>query len=145
METEKLERSCGAVVFRRAEGRVLYVVVQEMAGAYSYPKGHMEGNETERETAEREVFEEIGIRPDFIEGFTARDEYELSERPGWRKRVTYFLSELGTQQLRPRPGEIRQVLEVPFEEALILFRHESSRDILRAADEFIRTRLPENT
>ncbi len=144
MENERLERSCGAVVFRRARGRVLYVLVQEMGGAYSYPKGHMESGETERETAEREVFEEIGVHPIFIDGFIRRDEYDLRERPGWRKRVTYFLSELGTQRLRPRPGEIRRVLELTFDEALALICHESSKDILRAADEFIRSRLAES-
>ena len=54
-----LERSCGAVVFTRVNGEIRYVVVTEKEGAHSYPKGHMEGNETEEETARREIFEEI--------------------------------------------------------------------------------------
>ena len=55
------EHSCGAVVFTRKGGQVFYVVVQEQSGAYSFPKGHMEGNETELETAQREIFEETGV------------------------------------------------------------------------------------
>ena len=49
------EYSCGAIVFKRQNGEPLFVVVQEMAGAYSFPKGHMEGSETEMETARREI------------------------------------------------------------------------------------------
>ena len=73
----KLERSCGAVVFTRKDHRILFIIVQEMGGAYSFPKDHMEGNETETETAQREVFEEIGLKPAFIPGFLQEDEYDL--------------------------------------------------------------------
>ena len=44
-----MEYSCGAVVFTRKDGGLRYVVVQEMEGAYSFPKGHMDGSETEEE------------------------------------------------------------------------------------------------
>ena len=49
------EYSCGAIVFTRRNDQILYVIVQELAGAYSFPKGHMEGDETEMETARREA------------------------------------------------------------------------------------------
>ena len=55
------EKSCGAIVFTRRNGQILFVIVQEQAGTYSFPKGHMEGDETEAETARREVFEETGL------------------------------------------------------------------------------------
>ena len=76
------EYSCGAIVFTRQNGQPLYVIVQEQAGAYSFPKGHMEGNETEMETARREIFEEIGLQPEFLDGFYQQDEYPLAEKPG---------------------------------------------------------------
>lgn len=135
--TENLERSCGAVVFTRKEDKPLFVIVREMAGAYSFPKGHMEGNETEEETARREIFEEIGLRPRFLPGFREQDEYDLAERPGFRKRVTYFLAEFEGGTLTPRPGEIREILLLPYEQALTYFEHESSRRILSAAYAFL--------
>ena len=134
---DNLERSCGAVVFTRKEGRPLFVIVQEMAGAYSFPKGHMEGNETEEETARREIFEETGLRPSFLPGFREQDEYDLAERPGFRKRVTYFLAEFEGGPLTPRPGEIREILLLPYEQAVTYFEHESSRRILSAAYAFL--------
>lgn len=134
------ERSCGAVVYTRRDGEVRFVIVQEMAGAYSFPKGHMEGDETEEETARREVYEEIGIRPVFAEGFRAQDEYELAERPGWSKRVAYFLADCGEEPLVPRPGEIRGIRLLTYEEALSLFEHEGTRRVLTQAREFLSAR-----
>ena len=134
---QHLERSCGAVVFTRQSGQPLFVVVQELAGAYSFPKGHMEGTETELETAQREVFEEIGIHPTFLEGFVEENEYDLAERPGTRKHVTYFLAEFQDETLIPRPGEIRGIQLLPLDEAMECFTHEKPRQILNAAYRFL--------
>ena len=125
-------------MFTWRENEPLFVVVQELAGAYSFPKGHMEGRETEMETARREVFEEIGIHPGFLDGFLQEDEYDLAEKPGTRKRVTYFLAEFGQETLMPRPGEIRGIQLLPFEKALKCFEHESTHRILKAAYDFLK-------
>ena len=130
------EYSCGAIVFTRRNEQILYVVVQEMEGAYSFPKGHMEGNETEAETARREVWEEIGLEPVFLDGFCLQDEYPLAEKPGTWKRVTYFLSEFTDEILTPREGEIRGVQLLPYEQAVRLFEHEKTRNILTQAHAF---------
>ena len=132
------EYSCGAVVFTRVNGQFLFVIVQEKAGAYSFPKGHMEGSETELETARREVFEEIGLDPDFLPGFREDDEYDLAEKPGTRKRVTYFLAEYRNDQpLVPRQGEIRGIQLLPYDEALLCFEHEGTRSVLAKALAFL--------
>ena len=131
------EKSCGAVVFTRQNGETRFVIVQEMAGAYSFPKGHMEGNETEEETARREVFEEIGLRPQFLDGFRETDEYDLREKPGTRKQVTYFLAEYGDEPLTPRPGEIRGIHLLTYEEAMGLFEYAGTRRVLTAAKDYL--------
>ena len=131
------EKSCGAIVFTRRNGELLFAIVQEQAGAYSFPKGHVEGCETELQTAYREVFEEIGLRPVFLEGFRETDEYDLAEKPGTRKQVVYFLAEFGEEALTPRPGEIRRIRLLPREQAAGLFEHEGTRRVLAAACSFI--------
>ena len=97
----------------------------------------MENNETELETARREVFEETGLDPVFLPGFRETDEYDLSERPGTRKRVTYFLAEYEDQTLVPRPGEIRRIQLLPYGQALRCFAHEGSRNVLTKAWVFL--------
>lgn len=139
---KKWEYSCGAIVYTIKDGHPLFVIVQEMAGAYSLPKGHMEGAETELETAQREVYEEIGLHPTFIDGFRMEYEYDLPDKPGTRKHVTVFLAEMKEcDALTPREGEIRQIELLPLEEALLRFKHETVKEIYRAAYDFIMQRV----
>lgn len=132
-----LEKSCGAVAFTRRNGQILYLIVEEQSGFHSFPKGHMENGETEIETARREIFEETGLSPAFLEGFRLQDEYDLAEKPDTRKRVTYFLAEFGKENLIPQEGEIRKILLLPCEEALHIFEHANNRRVLMAAHEFL--------
>ena len=134
------EYSCGAVVFTRIDGAPHYLLVRakdQPQGCHGFPKGHMEGDETEQETARREIFEETGLCPAFLPGFYMQDEYDLSEKPGTRKRVTYFLAEFGDEPLVPLHGEIQRIHLLPYEEALALFDHESTHRILSAAHTFL--------
>lgn len=132
-----LEISCGAVVYMRREGQCWFVLVQEQSGAYSFPKGHMEDGETEMETARREIFEETGLRPAFLDGFRETDEYDLSEKPGTRKRVVYFLAECAGEALTPQQGEIRKIVMLPYDEAMRCFDYEGTRRVLAAAHRFL--------
>ncbi len=131
------EKSCGAVVFTGRSGEILFVIVQEASGAYSFPKGHAEGSETEMQTAAREIREETGLTPVFLHGSRETDEYDLSEKPGTRKQAVYFLSEYGGEPLAPRQGEILRILLLPCTEAMRLFRHEGTKRVLAAARAFL--------
>ena len=131
------EKSCGAVVFTRRNGEIQFVIVQEASGAYSFPKGHAEGSETEMQTAAREIREETGLLSVFVPGFRETDEYDLSEKPGTHKQVVYFLSEYGGEPLIPRRGEIRKILLLPCAEAMRLFQYEGTRRVLAAAQAFL--------
>ena len=115
-------------------------MIEYVEQMYYFDVKYMEGNETEMETACREVFEEIGLVPTFIEGFRGTDEYDLLEKPGTRKRVVYFLTELGDEPLAPRPGEIKRISLLTCEEVMQCFEHESTRKVLREAYAFIMQR-----
>lgn len=131
------EKSCGAVVFTKRNGEILFIVVQETSGAYSFPKGHVEGNETEIQTAAREIREETGLSPVFLHGFREMDEYNPAEKPGTRKQVVYFLAEYGGEPLIPQHGEIRRILLLPYAEVMQRFQHEGTKRILAAAQAFL--------
>ncbi len=132
-----LETSCGAIVYTQRDDQYLFVIVQEQSGAYSFPKGHMEGRETEMETARREIFEETGLRPVFAEGFRETDGYELKEKPGTRKQVVYFLAECADEPMAAQQGEIRKIELLPYEQAIKRFEWEGSRRVLTAAYRFL--------
>ena len=65
----KREKSCGAVIFRQEDGGRYYLVLKSTQGHWTLCKGHVEGDETERETAIREIREETGLAVGFVDGF----------------------------------------------------------------------------
>ena len=131
------EKSCGAVVFTRRNGAFAFLILQEQNGAYSFPKGHVEGDETDEQTARREVFEETGLRLPFLDGFRAEDEYDLSEKPGTRKKVVYFLAEYRGEPIVLREGEIRAARFLGYGEAVKCLRHDGTKRALAEALEYL--------
>ena len=133
----KLETSCGAVVFTRVDGEIRYVVICSTEGIHGFPKGHVEGNETERETALREIREEVGLRPQILEDWRVTDEYPLPKKPGVMKRVVYFLAEYAGQEITIQETELTGAELMPFEAALEALEFESAKRVLREAHAFL--------
>lgn len=63
------EKSCGAIIYTKEHGDIQYIIIRSKEGIYGFPKGHTEGNESETETALREVAEETGLTVRLIPGF----------------------------------------------------------------------------
>jgi 8-oxo-dGTP pyrophosphatase MutT (NUDIX family) len=129
------EKSCGAVVFTETDGAIRYLIVRGTSGNYSFPKGHIEAGEDEFETAAREIFEETGLRPAFLDGFRMTEAYRVKN--GRMKDVVYFLARFGGEPVAPPADEIPEYGLWPFEEAYAKLPRESAKAILRAADEYL--------
>ena len=69
------EKSCGAVIYTVVNGKRLYLVEIMQKGHTSFCKGHVEGTESEHQTAAREIREETGLEVKFVEGFRQTIEY----------------------------------------------------------------------
>ncbi len=128
------EKSCGALVIRQEpENARLYVLMirHQLGGYRSFPKGHVEAGETERQTAVREVREEtaaeISIIPDF------RYAVCYTPAPSVEKEVVYFLGRAKDRNIRPRKGEIAQVEWVLLDSAEQYLTYENDKKVLRAA------------
>ncbi|MCI8698860.1 MAG: NUDIX domain-containing protein [Oscillospiraceae bacterium] len=132
------EKSCGAVIFRGEDTRRDYLVLHSTQGHWTLCKGHVEGDETERETAAREIREETALSVDFLDGFRAVITY--SPRPGVNKDVVFFLARLAGGTLSCQPEEVAQARFLPFEEALALLTHPSDREVLQKARAFLEGR-----
>lgn len=71
------EKSCGAIVYRKSHGNIEILLIKHVnSGHWSFPKGHVEGTETEVETAKREIKEETAI--------------DVLIDPTFRETVSYF-------------------------------------------------------
>ncbi len=98
----KYEKSCGAVVFDKDK----VLVVKHRAGHVDFPKGHVEKNETEEETAIREVKEETNIDI-IIKG--CRNTVYYSPTKGVEKEVVFFAAEKVGGKLLPQLEEVSEV------------------------------------
>ncbi len=131
------EKSCGAVVFTRENGQIKYLLIRNLAGTYGFPKGHVEGSETETETALREVYEEVGLRVKLFDGFRTEETYYLPGRRSTLKQVVYFLGEYADQQFCCQEAELSDALLADYDTAMGLFRFDNTRRILAEARDFL--------
>lgn len=132
----KREKSCGAVLFRVHEDTREYLLLRSVKGHWSMCKGHVEGNETEHETAIREIREETGLSVDFVENF--RHVITYSPYPGCMKDVVFFLARVSGGVLTCQPEEVAEAEYLPFEAALERLTHPSDRETLTRAEDFLR-------
>ncbi|MCX6808167.1 MAG: NUDIX domain-containing protein [Candidatus Berkelbacteria bacterium] len=58
--------SAGGIITRTKEGELQILVIKREQGKFSFPKGHVEENETVEEAATREVLEETGFQAKII-------------------------------------------------------------------------------
>ena len=131
------EKSCGAVVFRNAaleDGTVqkhVLMIKHSQNSNHSFPKGHVEMGESERQTAVREVFEETAVKIEIRCDF--RHPVFYRPRPGTKKEVVYFLALTNQEETRPHEGETVLAKWIPVEEAVKLLAHENDRRVLSHA------------
>ena len=85
------EKSCGAIVYTVENGVIKYLLVEENSGFHSFPKGHLENEETEEQTAIREIKEETDLEVELITDFKVCERYNPAEKPGYTKQVVFWL------------------------------------------------------
>ena len=137
------EKSCGAVVFTKTEDGIKYLLLCEHGGFWVFPKGHMKPNETETETAEREILEETGLRVRFLPDFRVTDEHTLAREghPERVKQTVYFLAGYENQIFRPQETEISSAQLLDFNAAMRVLQTDSFRRILTEAHRFLTSRV----
>lgn len=131
----KQEKSCGAVVFREEEGRRVYLVLHSVGGHCTLCKGHVEGAETEHETAVREIREETGLDVNFVENF--RKVIRYSPYSGCMKDVVFFLARVSGGVLRCQASEVSEAWFLPFEQAMNRLTHLLDQKTLNSAEQFL--------
>ncbi len=81
-----MEKSCGCIVINN--GKVL--IERQIGGFYSFPKGHIENNESEEECAYRETLEEVGIKVKIDSNLRFKIDYIVHNNVP--KEVVYFIA-----------------------------------------------------
>ena len=96
---------------------------------WTFPKGHIENDENEKETALREIKEETGLNVELIPGFRETSSYRPFGKI--RKTAVFFLAKADKSIVSMQQSEIDFYLWVSLEEALKMCRHENDINILK--------------
>jgi len=130
-----VEFSAGGVVVRDGEVIAIVPVKRDSSGhrVLGLPKGHLDGDETPAEAAQREVEEETGVRAELV-GKLGDIEY-VYERRGRRiaKRVAFFLFRYRSGDLADHDHEIEDARWMPLEHAASALTYEGEREMVSRA------------
>ncbi|MDI3502639.1 MAG: bis(5-nucleosidyl)-tetraphosphatase [Archaeoglobi archaeon] len=130
----RYERSAGAVIFRRNEGRVRYLLLHYPAGHWDFVKGNIEKGESEVETVRRETEEETGIsRIKIFEGFREEISYKYRrDNELIHKEVVFYLAETDEEEVT-LSYEHTGFKWLSYEDAMKTLTYENAREVLRKA------------
>ena len=123
----KKEKSCGALVVRRIGDEPEVLLIKHRGGHWAFPKGHVENNETEEETAVREVQEETGLTVKLDTRY--REMVTFSPAPRTMKDVIYFVATVISGVERPQLSEVSNVMWVPFSKAKRYITYDNDRHL----------------
>ena len=131
------EKSCGAVIFK-ANGMRKYLLLHYEGGHWDFVKGHVERNESERQTVLRETQEETGLTElTFLEGYREPINYYY-KRAGETvyKEVVFYLLESKTDSIRLSREHVGFVW-MSYDVARERLTYKNAKETLRKAHEYL--------
>ena len=134
-----MEKSCGIVLFHSEHFLLIqHSVKSGEKGHWDFPKGHIEGNETELETATRELEEETGINAfQLVNGFKEKICYNIHK--GSKvipKEVSFFLAKSLTKNVK-LSSEHENYKWLNFSSALDQLTYSNAKEVLVKAKNFL--------
>ena len=134
-----VEKSAGAVVFRRENSKIYYLLLHYKLGHWGFPKGIIEKREGIEDAAKREIKEEAGIEDiQFIPGFKKSMEYffKLKGKTIF-KIATFLLAETKSREVK-LSFEHKDYTWLEYEDALERLAFKNAKEILKKAHKFLK-------
>lgn len=122
---ELKEKSCGCIIIE--DNKVL--LIKQTRGNWGFPKGHEEENETEQETAIREVKEETNLDVKIIGNSAYKEEYYTDK--GKLKEVVYFIAKKVGGEIKPQEMEVSQIEWFSFSDAIEKITYEDTKGLFK--------------
>jgi len=143
-----MEKSTGAVIFRREGGITKYLLLHYPSGSrtaesyWDFSKGHIEKGETEGRAMRREVFEETGIRDlELVPKFRETIKYFFKfEGKIIFKIAVFYLGETKEEKIKIS-GEHMDYKWLEYEDALKELTFDNAKEILKKANECLNSKI----
>ena len=123
----KTEKACGAVIEK--DGKIL--VIYQNNGFWGFPKGHVEDGETEKETAEREIFEETGLKVEVNENNRFEFSYDIKKTNVHKIVVLFTAKVIDDSSFKKQDEEIAEIRWVEPENVEEILTFDDWKDIWR--------------
>jgi len=134
-----IEKSAGAIIFRREDNLIKYLLIKYESGHWEFPRGQIEKGEKLEDTAIREIKEETGIEDiSFIRGFKEWIKFFFRhEGKTVMKIATFLLAETKTEEVK-LSHEHQDYIWLEYEEALKKLTYDNSKTVLKKANSFLK-------
>lgn len=132
----KYEKSCGIIPLYIENNEIKVVLIKQNNGVIGFPKGHVENNETEKETALRECFEETNLEVSIIDGFKEEISYYMSEYDSY-KTVVFFIGLIKCFKTKVQESEVSEIFLTTLEDAYNQISFEDTKLLLKKAQKFL--------
>lgn len=123
----RYEKSCGT--FTINNGKVL--VIEGKSGNIGFPKGHVESNETEIQTAIRETKEETNIDVKVIEKY--RYEMTFQQEKDMIKTVVYFIATTNSIDISIQEKELNKANWVELDKVSNIITYDNMKEVWEQA------------
>lgn len=133
------EKSCGAVILyedKAANGVKILLVKNHNGRFYSFPKGHVELHESEKQTAVREVKEETDLDVEILDGFREISDYCPFGKI--RKRVVFFLAKAKNNRIKIQESEIDSFMWVSLKDAENACTYDNDKRVIEKVRRYLR-------
>ena len=128
----KKEKSCGVIPFCSIGNEVRVILIKQNNGVVGFPKGHVEINETEEETALRECKEETNLTPTILKGFRDEISYYMPEYDAY-KTVVFFIGMVDDISFKRQESEISDIVVLNIQDALDAISFKDTKSLLKKA------------
>lgn len=125
MELKK-EKSCGCIIIKNNKVLLIY---EKTSKYWGFPKGHMEGEENELETAKREVKEEVGLDVEINQDKRYELHYITDNKID--KTTVLYIATPKNKKITMQESEVEKVEWCNFEKALDMLTFDNLKDVFK--------------
>ena len=135
----KFEESAGGIVFKKEKGRTYVLVTQHSAHhGWVFPKGLVDKGEDRAATALREVKEEGGVTAKIIQELPPTEYFYKSEDQTIKKKVTYFLMEYVSGDIRDHDWEMEAAEWLMIDQVEERLTYKSDKEVFQEAKKLLK-------
>ena len=131
----KREKSCGAIIYKYENSKLYILLLKHNQGHWSFSKGHIENEETEKETALREIKEETNLDVCIDNNFRYLTTYSPKENT--IKDVVYFVATPLNDDIKIQEKEISEISWYSAIEALDKITYNNDKQVLKKTIEYL--------